>query len=403
MSHTVPLRVSPRFLLRQLCAALFISLSVGGCALFDTRPAQPGVSSGPYQAISLKGMSDSIQHWRNRYGDNYAKYSEDQIVQIADNVLLYQRDNGGWVENRDPSRILNADEIKAITAEKGNETGSFDNRNVYSQIEYLSAVYLQTGDTRYRDAALHGIDYTLSMQHKSCGGWPHTVPGTERYHPFITMADEVTSGVLRTLRKVSDGSEPFGWTSASTRRASAAALKKGDECVLRLQVRQNGKLAGWAGQYDPVTLQPAMGRSFELASMVSQESVEMVRYLMGIPDPSPAQIAAIEGAIDWFQRSAITGWKIETFKIDPPIKYEYHTASTDRRLVQDANAPRMWGRFYDINDNSVVLANRDSVRVKQYSEITHERRTGYGWYGLWPEKLLSVEYPAWQERMRAKR
>ena len=128
----------------------------------------------------------------------------------------------------------------------------------------------------------------------------------------------------------------------------------------------------------------------------------MVRYLMGIPDPSPAQVAAIEGAIDWFNRSAITGWKIETFKIDPPIKYEYHTASTDRRLVQDANAPRMWARFYDIKDNSVVLANRDSVRVKQYSEITHERRTGYSWYGLWPEKLLSVEYPAWQARMKAR-
>jgi PelA/Pel-15E family pectate lyase len=71
--------------------------------------------------------------------------------------------------------------------------------------------------------------------------------------------------------------------------------------------------------------------------------------------------------------------------------------------VQDANAPRMWGRFYDLKDNSVVLANRDSVRVKQYSEITHERRTGYGWYGLWPEKLLSTEYPAWQARGQAKR
>jgi PelA/Pel-15E family pectate lyase len=213
------------------------------------------------------------------------------------------------------------------------------------------------------------------------------------------MADEVTSGVLRTLRKINDGTEPFAWTDGSTRRAAGSALKKGDECVLRLQVRQNGKLAVWAGQYDPVTLAPAMGRSFELASMVSQESVEMVRYLMSIPNPSPEQVAAIDGAIDWFKRSALTGWKIETIKIDPPIKYEYHTASTDRLLVQDPAAPRLWGRFYDVNDNSIILANRDSVRVKQYSEITHERRTGYAWYGTWPEKLLTVDYPAWQERM----
>ena len=372
---------------------------LSACALLD--PAQPALSTGPYKAISLSGMSDGIQHWRNRYGDAYAKYSDAQITQIADNVLLYQRDNGGWVENRDPTRILNADEIAAITTEKGEATGSFDNRNVYSQVEYLSAVYLQTGDVRYRDAALRGVAYTLQMQHKTCGGWPHTVPGSQSYHPYITMADEVTSGTLRTLRKLSDGAMPFTWADAATRSAARVALEKGDACVLRLQVSQNGKLAGWAGQYKPDTLEPAMGRSFELASIVSQESVEMTRYLMGIPNPSPEQIAAIEGAIDWFQRSAITGWKIETFKIDPPIKYEYHTASSDRRLVQDANAPRLWGRFYDLNDNSVVLANRDSVRVKHYSEITHERRTGYGWYGVWPERLLSVEYPAWQARMQA--
>lgn len=124
-----------------------------GCALFDIQPAQPAIKAGPYAAISLKGMSDSIQHWRNRYGDKYAKYADEQIVEIADNVLLYQRDNGGWVENRDPSRILTAEEIAAISAEKANPTGSFDNRNVYSQVEYLSAVYLQTGDIRYRNAA----------------------------------------------------------------------------------------------------------------------------------------------------------------------------------------------------------------------------------------------------------
>lgn len=385
----------------RLLASLAALAILGGCTLLNALPPQPARSAGPYTAISLKGMSDSIQHWRNRYGDKYAKYADDQIVEIANNVLLYQRNNGGWVENRDPTRILTAEEIAAITLDKANPTGSFDNRNVYSQVEYLSAAYLQTGDTRYRDAALRGIHYTLQMQHPKCGGWPHTVPGEQPYHPYITMADEVTSGVLRTLRRISDGAEPFGWTEGWLRSAAADALKKGDACVLKLQVRQNGKLAGWAGQYKPDTLEPAMGRSFELASIVSQESVEMTRYLMGIERPTPEQIAAIEGAIDWFKRSAITGWKIETFKIDPPIKYEYHTASTDRRLVQDPAAPRMWGRFYDLNDNSVVLANRDSVRARQYSDIHHERRTGYAWYGVWPEKLLSVEYPAWQARLQA--
>jgi hypothetical protein len=40
--------------------------------------------------------------------------------------------------------------------------------------------------------------------------------------------------------------------------------------------------------------------------------------------------------------------------------------------------------------------------VKKYSlaEIGHERRNGYAWYGIWPQKLLSDEYPAWRKTVR---
>ena len=39
-----------------------------------------------------------------------------QVTEIADNLLLYQRDNGGWIENRDPARILDATEKAALVA-----------------------------------------------------------------------------------------------------------------------------------------------------------------------------------------------------------------------------------------------------------------------------------------------
>lgn len=364
-----------------------------------------GMLAGPvcaasYTAVPLEGFSDGIKHWRNLHGDKYEKFAPEQIVEIADNVLLYQRRNGGWIENRDPTRVLSYAEKAQIQEDQKIESASFDNRNVYSQIEYLAAVYKQTGDERYRKALMRGLDFTLQNQHRKCGGWPHTVPGSQPYHPYITMADEVTSGVLRTLRKISDGAEPFSFMTRTTRAKARAALKRGDACVLQLQIVQNGQLAGWAGQYHPDTLLPANGRSFELASIVSQESIEMLRYLMGIPQPSAAQIRAIEGAVSWFERSALKGLKIETVKLDQPVKYEYHTATTDRRLVEDPAAPPLWARFYDLKDNSPVLANRDGIRVAKYADIHHERRTGYAWYGQWPAKLLSTEYPAWCERMK---
>ena len=81
------------------------------------------------------------------------------------------------------------------------------------------------------------------------------------------------------------------------------------------------------------------------------------------------------------------------------MKYQYHTSTTDRRLVADPAAPPIWGRFYDLADNSVVLANRDGKRVAAYDQIARERRTGYDWYGDWPARLLAMELPAWRARV----
>lgn len=351
-----------------------------------------------YPPISLAAFSDGIKHWQDRHGSDYARYQPQQVNEIADNLLLYQRDNGGWIENRDPARILDAAEKAALVGEKSQATGSFDNRNIYSQIEYLAAAFGQTRKAAYRDAAARGLEYALAQQIASCGGWPHTVPGKSSYHPYITIADEVTSGVLRLLRKISAGAEPFGYVDPATRARVRAALDRGDECVLKLQVVQDGQLTGWAGQYDPATLQPAQGRAFELPSIVSQETVEMLRYLMSIPEPTAAHVKAIESAVAWLRRSQINGVRLEKVTLEKPVQYQYHVATFDYRLVNDATAPPLWARFYDLKDNSVVLANRDSVRVENLSDVHPERRSGYAWFGTWPAALLNEEYPAWRAR-----
>jgi PelA/Pel-15E family pectate lyase len=372
----------------RIVAVALVSLVCHPVVLADTK-------SGP---ISLAAFSDGIKHWQDRHGKDYARYQPQQVTEIADNLLLYQRDNGGWIENRDPARILDATEKAALVTEKAEGRGSFDNRNIYSQIEYLAAAFGQTGKAAYRDAAARGLTYALAQQIASCGGWPHTVPGTTSYHGYITIADEVTSGVLRLLRKISARADPFGYLDAATHARAKAALDRGDECVLKLQIEQGGRLTGWAGQYDPKTLQPAMGRAFELPSIVSQETVEMLRYLMSVEKPSAAQVKSIESAVDWLRRSQISGVRLEKVMLEKPVQYEYHLATFDYRLVDDANAPPLWARFYDLEDNSVVLANRDSVRVKDFSEVHPERRSGYSWFGTWPAALLNEEYPAWRVR-----
>src|SRR5688572_22338987 len=304
-----------------IAVGVLLSLVCQPLALTDTKN----------QSISLAAFSDGIKHWQDRHGTAYARYQPGQVTEIADNLLLYQRDNGGWIENRDPARILDAAEKAALVAEKSQATGSFDNRNIYSQIEYLAAAFGQTHKAAYGDAAARGLDYALAQQIKSCGGWPHTVPGTSSYHGYITIADEVTSGLLRLLRKIAAGADPFGYIDAGTRARAKAALDRGDECVLKLQVVQHGKLTGWAGQYDPGTLKPAQGRAFELPSIVSQETVEMLRYLMGVEKPSAAQVKSIESAVDWLRRSQISGVRLEKVMLEKPVQYQYHVATFDYR------------------------------------------------------------------------
>jgi PelA/Pel-15E family pectate lyase len=196
---------------------------------------------------------------------------------------------------------------------------------------------------------------------------------------------------------------PLDVFDEAQRLQAADALSRGDACLLRLQIRQGGRLTGWAGQYDPETLAPMGGRSFELPAIVSQETVEVVRYLMSIETPSEEVIASVRGAVIWLQDVALEGVRLETVPLEKDAEYAYHNAKFDRRLVEDAQAPLLWARFYDLEDNAVVLANRDGVRVARYDQIHPERRTGYSWYGDWPAKLISKDYPKWECRIAGAR
>jgi len=49
--------------------------------------------------------------------------------------------------------------------------------------------------------------------------------------------------------------------------------------------------------------------------------------------------------------------------------------------------------------NSILLSGRDSQKKYNLTaEIENERRAGYAWYGVWPAKILSKQYPAWAQK-----
>jgi PelA/Pel-15E family pectate lyase len=377
----------------RLLAALLAAWTLAACAgrgPVDPAPPVP----------SLAGFEDAIHHWRNVHGDRYPRHAPDQVAAIADNILLYQRASGGWKENEDPARILDDAGRAQFAAEAAKPGGSFDNRNTYTQLDYLATAHALTGDARYRDGSLRALEFTLARQVPQCGGWPHTVPARESYHGHVTIADDVTAGVLGTLRTVLADTRRYGFVDAPLRARVRAAVERGDACLLRLQVRRGDALAGWAGQYNPATLRPAQGRAFELPSITTQETVGVLRYLMSIPTPSPEVVAAVDGGVDWLRRVELAGWRLETFDA-PPEQYQHHRSDSDRRLVAEPGARGLWARFYDLADDGVVLANRDGVRVPSYQDVPRERRTGYAWYGDWPRAVFA-EHARWKAALAAR-
>lgn len=172
-------------------------------------------------------------------------------------------------------------------------------------------------------------------------------------------------------------------------KRSVEAIERGIQCILKTQLKQDGKLTAWCAQYNAKTLKPEMARKFELASLSGSESVGIVRFLMRINQPSPEIIEAVERAVEWFEKVKITGYKF----VD--ISAPQESSGKDRVLVPDSTGI-LWARFYDVDTNEPFFTGRDSQRHQSINEVENERRTGYAWYGTWPLKLLTKEYPAWK-------
>jgi len=113
---------------------------------------------------------------------------------------------------------------------------------------------------------------------------------------------------------------------------------------------------------------------------------------MGIEKPTPAIIAAVEGAVAWFEQAKITGIR-QVGRPAPGTEKGY-----DKVIITDPDAPLIWGRFYEIGTNRPIFCSRDGIIRYSLAEISYERRNGYSWYTSAPAELLSKSYPAWRKK-----
>jgi PelA/Pel-15E family pectate lyase len=267
---------------------------------------------------------------------------------------------------------------------------TIDNSATMREIRYLVKAYKQTHRAAYLSAAEKGIRYYLQAQ-DNAGGWPQYYPDSSLYRSQITFNDDAMINVMNVLQDVVEGKNDFDAVDPKLVMPARSAVARGIACILQTQIKANGVLTAWAAQYNKVTLQPEMARKFELVSVASSESVGIIRFLMRWKNPDERIRKAITSAISWLDKVKIPGFKYVDIS-DPS-----QPNGKDRVLMPDAGST-VWARFYEIGTDRPMFSGRDSQKKYSVTEIEHERRTGYGWYGTWPEKLLKTEYPAWLKK-----
>lgn len=327
--------------------------------------------------------------WRNILDNPSSFYNSPESIRVAENVLLYQNDNGGWPKNIEMARKL-SDSQKAQLRKSHNRSETLiDNGATWTQIRFLAMVYEATGDKRFADAAVRGLNFVLDAQYDN-GGWPMIYPLRKGYYSHITFNDGAMIGVMNLLKDVAAGKKPFEFVDAATRERCQRAIDKGVEVILATQVVVDGKPTVWCAQYDEYTLEPAPARTYELVSLSGYESVGIVEYLMDLDNPSPAVKRAIDSAVVWFNQVKIEGQRVR-WEQDPKSK-----RPTDRIVVDEPSAEPIWARFYAIGTNRPMFVGRDGIVHDHLADIERERRLGYAWLGDWPSDLVNEDYPKWQ-------
>jgi PelA/Pel-15E family pectate lyase len=316
-----------------------------------------------------------------------AWFASDDAKRIAANILSHQSDLGGWPKNVDTTAAPYQGDRKDLKP-------TFDNDATTDELRFLARMFKATKDDTYRKAVEKGVDYILQAQYPT-GGWPQFHPPPKSYHRHITFNDHAMTRVMLFLREAYS-QDLYGFLGEERHKAGRKAFDAGVQCILKCQIKVDGKLTAWCAQHDEKDYSPRPGRTYELVSISGGESVGVVQLLMSLDDPGADVVQAVDGAVAWFEAVKLPGIRLVTRDDAKGPK------GKDRVVVKDKDAPPMWARFYEIGTNKPLFADRDGVAKYDLADIGYERRNGYAWLGYWPQALLEKDYPAWKKKRAGK-
>lgn len=315
-------------------------------------------------------------------------YSGEEAAKVAENVLACQTKLGGWPKNMPFHKGINEKEMEHIR--KTGIGATIDNGATTTEMRFLAKMYNSTKDDKYKKAFLKGFSYILAAQYAN-GGWPQFYPargtGGVSYSSHITYNDGAYINVMKVLQDMFTDSPAFASLALSEKVKNDAkkSFDKGIDCILKTDIVVNGQPTVWCAQHDEVTFAPAKARAYELPSFSGAESVGVVELLMSLPNPSKEIVAAVKGAVKWFDEHKIENVKFARYIDDKGEK---------NAGLQASKGDVLWARFYDLETEKPFFSDRDGIKKSSLSEIGQERRGGYSWYTTGPAQVLK-KYPEW--------
>lgn len=326
-----------------------------------------------------------------------AWYGAAEARAIADTIVSFQTPSGGWSKNQDrtrPPRLrgqryandaetmqLNTGSFDAPRDRFWTFVGSLDNGATTTEMRFLGRVQAQLpgkdGD-KYRASIAKGIEYLLMAQYPN-GGWPQNYPLEGGFHDGITFNDNAVAEAAMILEDIAEGHADFAFVPQELRRQAGAASARAIKPILDAQVVVDGKKTIWPQQVDAITLQPVSARNYEMRSLASAESSEVLLFLMRQPKQTPEIRAAVDAGIAWLKAHAIYG------KAFTKVNDE-----EGRKLVDKPGAGPIWSRNYDIRTGKPIFGDWDKSIQDDVNDISKGRRNGYSWYNSAPQKAIDT-------------
>lgn len=323
--------------------------------------------------------------------DEWFKSEEGQT--ILANLVSWQNADGGWYKHYDiehPRPDPLPTDPQWFGGQAWTASSTIDNAATYSELRALARAIRLNDKPEYHKAFDRGLAYLESAQYPN-GGIPQRYKLPNNYGRMITFNDDAMTNVMKLLQEIAAGQGDFSFATDEQKSRAKKSFDKGIDCIVKAQIKHSdGVKTVWCQQHDPATLAPTGARAYELPSACSSESANIVMLLMSLPNPSAEVKQSIDSAIAWFEKVKISG-KRWGFVTGPQYQ-----GGKDRIITDDPSAPPLWARYYDLETDKPFFVGRDGVKHDTVDPVGRERRVGYAWYSISPQKAIDYYNKKWK-------